>query len=166
MTRLIRFHDEPSKHPVAVARRRRASPTAAEALLWRFLRQSAMHYKFRRQHPIQGEIVDFYSPRLKLAIEVRDHRESRSANGDGTLEAAGIRILVLRAGDLLHALARAKREVVEAVARRARQLEVLPKDVQRCLGLTDSGLFCVNRLPCAKRHRRWLFTGGSDAGCG
>lgn len=49
----------------------RKKPTIAEATLWEVLRTKRLDgYKFRRQHPLQGYIVDFYCPELKLAIEV------------------------------------------------------------------------------------------------
>ena len=49
----------------------RESMTAAEKLLWYELQIPPFKkYRFRRQHPVQHFIVDFYSHRLKLAIEV------------------------------------------------------------------------------------------------
>jgi Uncharacterized protein conserved in bacteria len=63
----------------------RHSPTKAEALLWEELRDRRLNgYKFRRQHPIAGFIVDFYCPEVKLAIEVDGsvHREPGQADYD------------------------------------------------------------------------------------
>ena len=45
--------------------------TSAEATLWRFLKNSQIaHLKFRRQHSVGPYILDFYCPKLKLAIEL------------------------------------------------------------------------------------------------
>lgn len=44
--------------------------TAAEATLWRHLRNRNLEYKFRRQHPIDRFIIDFYCPEVKLCVEV------------------------------------------------------------------------------------------------
>ncbi|MCQ0112049.1 endonuclease domain-containing protein [Zhouia sp. CL16] len=45
--------------------------TKAENMLWDVLRDKKfMGYKFRRQHPIQNYIVDFYCHELKMVIEV------------------------------------------------------------------------------------------------
>ncbi|WP_303926071.1 endonuclease domain-containing protein [Draconibacterium sediminis] len=45
--------------------------TAAEATLWKILRQSQVGgYKFRRQHSIGKYIVDFFCFELMLAIEL------------------------------------------------------------------------------------------------
>ena len=52
------------------ARVLRKSPTHAESILWSYLRQKPMGYKFRRQHPISIYIADFYCHSLKLIIEV------------------------------------------------------------------------------------------------
>ena len=45
--------------------------TEAESLLWNFLNNKGMcGIKFRRQHPVEGFIVDFYCPSKRLAIEI------------------------------------------------------------------------------------------------
>ena len=52
------------------ARSMRRAPTASESRIWNWLRNRKFAgYKFRRQHPIGGYILDFYSAELKLAIE-------------------------------------------------------------------------------------------------
>ena len=49
----------------------RKNPTFAEKVMWMYLRKKQMlGYSFRRQHPIDYYIIDFYCPKLKLAIEV------------------------------------------------------------------------------------------------
>ena len=43
----------------------------AEVLLWLKLKNKGLKgYKFRRQYSIDNFIVDFYCPKLKLAIEI------------------------------------------------------------------------------------------------
>lgn len=44
--------------------------THAELILWSYLKQKPLGYKFRRQHPINIYVADFYCHRLKLIIEV------------------------------------------------------------------------------------------------
>jgi|ERR1700686_2578609 very-short-patch-repair endonuclease len=45
--------------------------TDCERILWRHLRNRRFaDYKFRRQHPIDPYVLDFYCPALKLAIEL------------------------------------------------------------------------------------------------
>jgi len=52
------------------ARELRDNATFAENILWGYLRQKPLGYKFRRQHPFAIYILDFYSHSLKLVIEV------------------------------------------------------------------------------------------------
>ena len=45
--------------------------THAEVLLWNYVRRKQIHnIRFRRQFSIEQFIIDFYSPQLKLAIEI------------------------------------------------------------------------------------------------
>jgi very-short-patch-repair endonuclease len=52
------------------AKNLRRKPTEAEAILWSYLRGNQLDFRFRRQEPILGWIVDFYCSKAKLAIEV------------------------------------------------------------------------------------------------
>jgi very-short-patch-repair endonuclease len=52
------------------AKELRENMTEAEIVLWEYLRQHPLGYKFRRQHPLGIYIVDFYCHKLKLVIEV------------------------------------------------------------------------------------------------
>ncbi len=52
------------------AREMRQPQTPAEATLWRAIRGRNLGYKFRRQHPIDHFIIDFYCAEAKLCIEI------------------------------------------------------------------------------------------------
>jgi cyclase len=52
------------------AKKLRENMTQAELVLWEYLRQHPLGFKFRRQHPLGIYIVDFYCHKLKLVIEV------------------------------------------------------------------------------------------------
>ncbi|MBT6254251.1 endonuclease domain-containing protein [Candidatus Uhrbacteria bacterium] len=61
-----------NKHSMKTRRRelRHAAPKA-ERILWKHLRRKQLdNHKFRRQHSINGYVVDFYCPQQRLAIEV------------------------------------------------------------------------------------------------
>lgn len=63
--------DKISPQLLANARAMRKSPTDAEAILWKELKNRKFNgYKFRRQHPFEGFILDFYCDELRLVIEV------------------------------------------------------------------------------------------------
>ena len=53
------------------ARDLRKEVTPEERKVWRLLRnRKYFNYKFRRQHEIEGFVVDFYCHELRLAIEI------------------------------------------------------------------------------------------------
>ena len=53
------------------ARLLRKKATASERILWRHLRnRNFASYRFRRQHPFDRYVLDFYCPSAKLAIEL------------------------------------------------------------------------------------------------
>ena len=52
------------------ARILRKGDTKAEKMLWKKLRDNKLGTKWRRQHPIDMYILDFYCPQIKLCIEL------------------------------------------------------------------------------------------------
>ena len=88
-------------HPIILARSRemRHSQTAAEATLWIHLRNRKMEFKFRRQHPIERFIIDFYCPEVKLCVEIdgESHLEPRQQEYDAArtkyLESLGCTVI-------------------------------------------------------------------------
>jgi len=53
------------------ARNLRKEQTPEEAIVWNTLRNRGfMNLKFRRQHDIEGFIVDFYCHEINLAVEI------------------------------------------------------------------------------------------------
>ncbi|MDQ1314284.1 MAG: hypothetical protein QG662_393 [Pseudomonadota bacterium] len=88
------------------ARELRAHQTDAEQLIWGVLRAKRfLGYKFRRQHPVEPYILDFYCDELKLAIELDggQHAEQQPYDAHRTraLEARGIRVLRFWNNDVL-----------------------------------------------------------------
>ena len=60
-----------NKNLKKLASKLRNNSTLAETLLWNQLKtKKMMVYDFHRQKPLGDYIVDFYSPKLKLIIEV------------------------------------------------------------------------------------------------
>ena len=79
----------------------RKSMTLAEKALWDKLKdRSVFKHKFRRQHPIEKFIVDFYCHRLQLAIEVdgdiHDGLEAKEHDENRTFELNELGITVMR----------------------------------------------------------------------
>ena len=81
------------------AREMRHPQTPAEATLWCVLRNRNLKYKFRRQHPIERFIIDFYCAEAKLCIEIdgASHFESGQEEYDAArtayLEGLGYQVV-------------------------------------------------------------------------
>ena len=81
-----------------VARQQRTQPTVAEWHLWDQLRANRLaNLHFRRQHIIQGFVVDFYCRSLGIAIEVdgpvHDQQKEYDQERDAILADAGIMVI-------------------------------------------------------------------------
>ena len=78
-------------------RQLRREATPSEERLWQALRGKRLGVKFRRQHPINRYVVDFYSVEAALAIEldgpIHQTRVAEDANRQAYLESNNIRFL-------------------------------------------------------------------------
>lgn len=87
----------------------RKNQTDAELKLWYKLRnRQLLGVKFRRQFPIENYILDFYSPDIKLAIELDggqhfsdDNVISKDVKRTVELEKNGIKVLRFTNTDIL-----------------------------------------------------------------
>ncbi len=94
-------------HTVETARALRRRQTRAEELLWEALRARRLcGVKFRRQHPFDKFILDFFCPHFQLAIEVdgpvhddADHRNYDEARAVFLTE-RGVRVLRFTNSDI------------------------------------------------------------------
>ena len=98
---------------VRSARKLRKSMGPPEARLWTALRQRPGDFKFRRQHPIEGYVLDFFCHGAALAIEIdgmahnMGDRPERDEVRDGMLMDLGImtlRIPAIEVRDNLEAI--------------------------------------------------------------
>lgn len=79
----------------------RQDSTEAEKLLWAVLRNRKLNgLKFRRQHPLDKFIVDFYCNEKKLVVEldggVHNEKINREYDEARTAMLAGLNVIVLR----------------------------------------------------------------------
>lgn len=89
------------------SRRLRRDLTGPEALLWRQLRNRGCDgFKFRRQTPLCGAVVDFFCAELKLVIEldggIHDLKGASDGLRDARLIRAGFCVLRFRNQALLN----------------------------------------------------------------
>lgn len=82
------------------AKKLRNNLTSSEAKLWNYLRNNINGFKFRRQHPIDMFIADFYCHKAKLVIEIdgeiHNSIEQQEYDLDRTLELKNFGIKVIR----------------------------------------------------------------------
>ena len=95
------LHKGPRKIDFENAKRMRKQPTHEEAVLWEELRKRKMlGYKFRRQHPINNYIADFYYHELKLVVELdgkyHEREETKESDQQRTKDLQTVRITVYR----------------------------------------------------------------------
>jgi len=90
------------------AKHLRKKPTAAEKFLWQVLRRSAVNgFKFRRQHPIDHYVADFYCHKVKLVVEVDgeihdlEEVKRKDENRDAAMKRYGLTILRVKNEDVL-----------------------------------------------------------------
>jgi very-short-patch-repair endonuclease len=109
----------------SVARMLRKNSTLAEILLWRELKgRRILGYDFHRQKPIGKYIVDFFCPRLMLAIEIDgSSHENRTAEDQArqrALEKGGVRFLRFTDEDVKRNLESVVDEMVEWIGAHAK----------------------------------------------
>ena len=105
------------------ARRLRQRQTEAEKLLWFHLRNKRLGgYKFRRQHPIDTYIVDFFCDAARIVIEIDGggHTEPSQIAYDNErtsqLEELGLRVMRFWNDDVLTNTNQVLEVILEAVA--------------------------------------------------
>ena len=92
-------YEETPPHLIKLARSFRKRQTDAEVVLWWLVRSRQMGVKFRRQHPIEPFVLDFYCHELRLAVEVDGGRHAATAGRmnderrTAALAARGIQVL-------------------------------------------------------------------------
>jgi len=87
----------------SLALQMRNNPTEAERVMWKILRKFRQSgFPFRRQHPIEFYIADFYCHNLRLVIEVDGEIQSHDEGRTGELERFGIKVLRFTNNQILH----------------------------------------------------------------
>ena len=99
--------------------------TPAEQMLWRVLRDRSVNgLKFRRQHPLDGFVLDFFCPDARLCVEldggIHDEQHERDAERTAQLEARGLRVVRFRNEEVEENMPAVLRCIARAAARPAR----------------------------------------------
>ncbi len=101
----------------------RANTTESEDKLWGYLKTKPKNFKFRRQHPFNLYVLDFYCHKLRLAIEVDGGyhftRQQQEKDRDRTLEISKYKVDIIRFTDL---------EVIQDFEKVQNEIESIIKD--------------------------------------
>ena len=125
----LRRFSETDKNLVS---RLRNEGTKAEDTLWSLIRQDqALGVRFRRQHKIGQFVVDFFSIKCKLAIEVdgeiHAHRIQEDEVRTQWLNSLGIRVLRFSNADVMAQPDRVRMEIEKAIEE---QLSLIQKELK------------------------------------
>ncbi|GIW64813.1 MAG: hypothetical protein KatS3mg092_0746 [Patescibacteria group bacterium] len=98
------FNYNPKLKKLASQLRNKSTPS--EILLWKYLKgKQRLGYDFHRQKPIKNYIVDFFCPKLNLAIEIdgisHEYKFYKDKNRQIELEKNGIKFLRFQSKDVL-----------------------------------------------------------------
>ena len=91
------MHGRAQADKFAFANILRSTETPQEKKLWKFLRTKPKGFKFRRQHPFGDYVLDFYSHKAKLIIELdgRQHKRNLEYDEERTkvISAYGLKVI-------------------------------------------------------------------------
>ncbi|MFA7298546.1 MAG: endonuclease domain-containing protein [Candidatus Absconditabacterales bacterium] len=103
--------------------------TKSEGLFWNtILKGDRTGYRFLRQKPIEGYILDFYCPKLKLCIEIDG--ESHEGKGeydeqrDQIVQLLGIKIIRYHEKDVLKKLEAVSIHINAEIEERVKELKL------------------------------------------
>ena len=93
MTKIFNKKSEKEKR-----RKLRNNPTYSEKVIWLSLRKKQIHgVRFLRQYSVNNFVIDFYAPKIKLAIEVdgSSHigKEEYDSSRQRYIESLGIKVI-------------------------------------------------------------------------
>lgn len=95
------------KVKIRIAREFRKKLTRSEKIMWNVLRRNNfLGLGFRRQHVIEGFIVDFYCCKLKLAVEIDGSVHQYQLDDDlerqKIIQNKGIKFFIVKSEDVEH----------------------------------------------------------------
>ena len=120
-----------------LARTNRNNPTPAESLLWNVvLKKKYLGYRFLRQKPLNRFILDFYSPKLLLDVEVDGDshlpKKYYDLGRDRILLSIGIETVRYQNEMILESLENVSSDLRSKIEKRSNQLNISPLLKGRC----------------------------------
>ena len=104
----------------AFAGRLRERQTPAELKLWGYLRKKRLNgFRFRRQQPVRGYVVDFYCESAGLAVEldgpIHQFQVKYDLERDSVLRAAGLKVMRFRNDEVIKEIKEVVRRISEVL---------------------------------------------------
>lgn len=127
------------------ARQLRLILTPAEEKLWNGISNQKLGVKFRRQHPLNMYVADFYCHQLKLVIEVDGgiHNETGQREYDigraEELERFGIKVIRFANGEVLNNTENVMRKIQEVIKDRKSKLLIDTAETSQTKNQSNSG---------------------------
>lgn len=104
-----------------------------EVALWRKIRQRQLGVKFRRQYTVGSRILDFYSPEIKLGIEIdgeshfiSDSIYKQNIESDKKLEVSGIKVSRFLNPDVMNNIDGVLLKIIDEIKSRTSPTSPLP----------------------------------------
>ena len=70
-----------SQSAINRARKLRSQMTTMERTLWHRIRKEQLGFRFRRQYPAGSYVLDFYSPDIRLCVEIDGPQHDEATDG-------------------------------------------------------------------------------------
>ena len=105
----------------SLRRQLRQNMTEAESILWERVRAKRLGIKVKRQYGIGPYVLDFYIPKVKLAIEVdggihqRPEVKEKDINRDTFLKRNGIEVCRFTNDEILNEMDKVLREIKKII---------------------------------------------------
>ena len=102
------MHDGATPKVFKNASKLRKDMTESELRLWEYLKTKPLQFKFRRQHPISGYVLDFYCHKLRLSIEIdggyhlKTEQKLKDSERTGYLNSVGINEIRFKNDEILN----------------------------------------------------------------
>ena len=128
-----------------IAREYRKNPTETERIFWqKVLRYDKCKYRFLRQKPINRFILDFYCPKLLLAIEIDgdSHRKKKYTDSERDNFLNKLNIITLRYSthDVLINLTKITKDLKQKILEREKIVFSPPSVKGGCPPTADRGI--------------------------
>jgi very-short-patch-repair endonuclease len=102
-------------------RKLRKQMTFCEKIIWNHLREKQLGYRFLRQYSVDQYIIDFYCPKLKLALEIdgdiheEPEHKAKDIGRQEYLEQFGIKFIRIKNEEFLGNAEKAFRRITEEI---------------------------------------------------